>query len=256
MKLNRNSALWTSTILHLVVFIGLFLVTLIEAFLPKQQPHVFEMVSEPLPNASAPQSSSAMEPIPDFKLPEVQPLEISEPHIPEVVAPVKKPVDPPVESPQPVEQTMTYEEFLKKNPIKPPKTRTVRPSTPTVKVPTINTDKFGVNLQSSLTTTNDGASQQLTATELTALQRYGDQLNRRLNSAWRKPDTLSGINLVATLVFDVSSSGRISNIRFRPGSGNAGFDESVRAAFARVGSAGATPTGQGHTFTMSFRMVN
>jgi TonB family protein len=88
------------------------------------------------------------------------------------------------------------------------------------------------------------------------LQRYGDQLNSRLNRAWIKPTNLVGVGLVVTVVFDVSSSGRISNIRLRPASGNPSFDASVKAAFTRVSSGGVTPTGQGHSFTMSFKMVD
>ena len=269
MKLNQNQALWASAILHVVVLVALFLATLVEFFVPKEQPHVFEMVSEPLPDEAMPQNNSSAAPLPDdFSLPEVQPLEIPEftaPTVPQPVEPavVEQPilepvVEPakPVEPARPVEQRMTYEEFLKKNPIKEPKTRRTQPSSPNIKAPTINTEKFGVNLQSSLTTTNESASNTLTALERTALQRYGDRLNGLLNRAWIKPENLSGINLLATVVFDVSSSGNISNIRFRPGSGNASFDESVKAAFIRVGSGGATPTGQGHTFTMSFKMVN
>ena len=251
MKFNRNPAFWTSTILHLVVFSSLFLVTLIEAFLPKEQAHVFEMISEPAPDDNA-QRNSSIEPMPDFELPDVKPLEIPEPVVskPE---PIEKPVDSPV---QPKEQLMSYADFIKENPVKTPKPRTLKPSKPNVTVPKINTERFSANLVSRLMTVEEGASSALTAAERTALQRYGDQLNQRLNQAWIKPDDLSGLTLVVTVVFDVSSSGRISNIQLRPGSGNASFDASVKAAFARVGSGGATPTGQKHTFTMTFKMLD
>jgi len=56
-------------------------------------------------------------------------------------------------------------------------------------------------------------------------------------------------------VFDVSASGRISNVRLRPASGNSAFDASVLAAFRQVTGIGPTPSGQSHVFTMSFRMV-
>ena len=255
MKLNRNSALWTAAVLHLIVFAALLLATLIEALLPKEQPHIFEMVSKPLSNETSPQIRTPAEPLPDFSLPEVQPLEIPELVIPNT-APTPTPATQPVEPPQPEEKLISYEDFIKDNPIRQPKTRKLQPSRPTIKVPTINTKKFGINLQSSLTTADASPSNALTAAESAALQRYGDQLNNRLNRAWIKPENLSGINLVATLVFDVSSSGVISNIRFSPGSGNTAFDKSVKAAFLRVGSIGVTPTGQGHTFTMSFKIVN
>lgn len=259
MKLNQNRAFWTSAILHIVVLTVVFLATLIELLLPKEQPHVFEMVSESVLDERMSQNSSSVEPLPDFDLPKVEPLEMPEPLIPSPPQPVKpvaeKPVPAPV-SPRPVEKRMTYEEFLKENPIKPPKPQVSRPASPRIKVPTINAEKFGVNLQSSLTTADASTSSTLTLAERTALQRYGNELNGRLNRSWLKPDNLSGISMVATVVFDVSSSGYISNVRLIPGSGNASFDNSVKAAFAKVGSAGATPTGQNHTFTMSFKMTN
>ena len=255
MKPNRNPALWTSAILHLVIFVVLGLATLIEILLPKEQMHVFEMVSEPSPSEDPGQNRAPVESLPDFSLPEVQPLEIPEPVVPNP-APTRKPVEQPVELPEPKETLISYEDFIKENPIRQPKTRKLQPSKPTIKVPTINTEKFGINLQSSLTTTDTGSSSTLTAVEQTALQRYGNELNQRLNRAWIKPENLTGINLVTTVVFEVSSSGRISNIQLRPGSGNTSFDESVKAAFLKVGSGGPTPTGQGHTFTMSFKVMN
>ncbi len=262
MKPRQNPALWTSTILHLVVFAGLLLATLIEALLPKETPHVFEMVSAPTPDERPKQESLSTEPLPDFRLPEVQPLEIPEPppvHRPQPVqkkTPVSQPVAPTVAPEKSVEPLMSYEDFLKKNKIKQPKTQNLPQNRPKIKVPVINTEQFGVKLQSSLTTTDARTSQALTTLEQTALQRYGSLLNSRLNKSWTKPSALSGVNLVVTVVFDVSRSGRISNIRFSQSSGNASFDESVRAAFAQVGSAGETPTGQDHTFTMSFKMVH
>ena len=267
MKFNQNPALWTSTILHLVVFVVLSLVTLIEALWPKEQPHVFEMVSEPSPNEALAQNNTYTEPLPDFQLPQVEPLVTTKPEIrnavvppskPEIqntVVPPSKPVEKPVEPPK-EEKLISYEDFRKKIPEKKTKPSTIRPSRPTVTAPTINTEKFSSNLQSSLTTVQESTSSALTAEERTALQRYGDQLNSRLNRAWIKPENLSGIHLVAIVVFDVSRSGQISNIRFSPSSGNASFDESVKAAFASVFSGGPTPTGQEHTFTMSFKMVN
>lgn len=255
MKLNRNPALWTSAILHLVVLAALSLATLIEALLPKEQQHVFEMVSESPPSENARQSNASAESIPDFSLPEVKPLEIPEPVIPNTT-PAQKPVTQPVEQPKPKEQLISYADFIKENPIKQPKTKKLQPSRPNIKVPTINTEKFGVNLQSSLTTADASTSSALTEAERTALQRYGDQLNSRLNRAWVKPENLSGINMVATVVFDVSSSGTISSVRLSPGSGNPAFDQSVKAAFLRVGSGGLTPTGQRHTFSMTFKTLN
>ena len=44
MKIPKDQPFWTSVILHLVVLLALFLVTIVQAFKPKEKPHVFEMV--------------------------------------------------------------------------------------------------------------------------------------------------------------------------------------------------------------------
>ena len=153
------------------------------------------------------------------------------------------------------EPLISAADFFKENPKKDPKPRPPQPVND-YQAPTINTSKIQQNLQSNLPTTVHNPSGSLTAAERTALQRYGDQLNSRLKRAWITPANLAGMRLMVTVVFDVSSSGRISNIRLRPASGNPSFDTSVKAAFTRVISGGVTPTGQAHSFTMSFKMVD
>ena len=89
-----------------------------------------------------------------------------------------------------------------------------------------------------------------------ALLAYNQRLSAMLSRAWSKPSGLSGVNLYVEVIFYVAPNGRISNIRLNPSSGNRAFDQSVLAAFQKVGSAGATPTGDGHTFTKRFRMTD
>lgn len=264
MTFKKNQSLWTSVILHLALFIALFLATIVEAFLPKEKPHVFEMVSAPSPQ-DTPDSGTPMEIPSSLELPDVMPMaEIPDPVMPEPApvkpAPIVKPRPTPTPvvkpTPPPEPQLMSFKAFREKNPEKPQKTRKPQPTKPRFVAPTIDTSEIQKNLQRSLPTKVHSSPGGLTSAERTALQRYGDQLNSRLNRAWIKPANLAGVGLTVTVVFDVSSSGRISNIRLRPASGNASFDASVKAAFKRVGSGGVTPTGQGHSFTMSFKMVD
>lgn len=260
MKLTKKQALWASGILHAALLVCLFLTTIVEAFLPKEKPHVFEMISEPSPQAPSESSrSESMEAPQDIDLPDFEPLDIPDPVMPEPPPrPTPTPVRPePRPEPAPVkpEPLMSAKDFFKDNP-KTPKVRQPAPKKPTYTPRTINTGDIAKRLQENLPTTVHNPSGSLSAAERTALQRYGDQLNRRLNGAWVKPANLTGVGLTVTVVFDVSSSGRITNIRLRPASGNASFDASVKAAFNRVGSGGVTPTGQGHSFTMSFKMVD
>ncbi len=251
MRNGKNQSLWTSVILHVAVLLALFLI--VEAFLPKEKPHVFEMISEPSPQDS-PESGAPMETPPNFDLPDVKPMA----DIPDPVLPEPEPVKPRPE-PTPVKPTpapeppklMSLDDFRKDNPLKKPKPRPQqqsRQAPPKIDIPKGDWE--------TVSPTVHAPSGRLTQAERTALQRYGDQLNSRLNRAWIKPANLAGVGLTVTVVFDVSRSGRISNIRLRPASGNASFDASVKSAFTRVGSGGVTPTGQAHSFTMSFKMVD
>tara|TARA_B110000977_G_C10963503_1_gene449486 strand:- start:304 stop:1086 length:783 start_codon:yes stop_codon:yes gene_type:complete len=260
MGIKNNQSLWSSVILHGALIVALFLSTIIEAFLPKEKPHVFEMVSQPSPS-NAPQNPSApIDTPPDLELRDMKPIDIADPVISKPAPTPPKPVVKPLSQTTPVKATpkplISAADFFKKNPKKNPKPLKSQPTRPAYQAPTINTSKIQQNLQSNLPTTVHAPSGSLTAAQRTALQRYGDQLNSRLNRAWIKPANLAGVGLVVTVVFDVSSSGRISNIRLRPASGNPSFDTSVKAAFTGVRSGGVTPTGQAHSFTMSFKMVD
>jgi protein TonB len=260
MGIKNNQSLWSSVILHGALIVALFLSTIIEAFLPKEKPHVFEMVSQPSPSNAAPSPAAPTEPPPSLDLLDVKPMDIADPVILNAAPAPPKPVVKPRPQPTPVKATpkplISAADFFKQNPKKNPEPRKSQPTRPAYQAPTINTSKIQQNLQSNLPTTVHAPSGSLTALQRTALQRYGDQLNRRLNRAWIKPANLAGVGLVVTVVFDVSSSGRISNVRLRPASGNPSFDASVKAAFKLVGSGDVTPTRQGHSFTMSFKMVD
>ncbi|MGJ8653637.1 MAG: TonB family protein [Opitutaceae bacterium] len=251
MNFRKNQAFWTSVILHLVVLFALLLGIIIEAFKPKEKIHVFEMV-EP-PSDSAPSDSPPQqEPVADVQpmdlpdLPDFTP--IPDPVIPEPTPTVAK-VEPAPTPPKP--KTMSYQDFLKQNPQKTPK-----PPQPTRPKPAPKIDINPGKINVPTTHIPSSADRALSSQEQDALRRYGAQINARLNRAWVKPANLAGVRLVVEATFSVDASGRITNVRFNPGSGNATFDASVRAAFAKVTSAGPTPTGQGHTFRMSFKMVD
>ncbi len=267
MSIKNNQPLWTSVILHGALIVAFFLSTIIEAFLPKEKPHVFEMVeqsSQSSPSNAAQSRAAVLDTPPGLEMPEVTPMNIADPVMPKPAptppkpAPVVKPRPQPTPvqaKPKPEQEKISAADFFKDYPKKDPKPRPPQP-VEAYQAPTINTSKIQQNLQSNLPTTVHAPSGSLTDAERTALQHYGAQLNRRLNSAWIKPANLAGVGLVVTVVFDVSSSGRISNVRLRPASGNPSFDTSVKAAFTRVSSGGVTPSGQAHSFTMSFKMVD
>ncbi|MFU8848763.1 MAG: energy transducer TonB [Opitutales bacterium] len=256
MKLPRDQPFWTSVILHLVVLLALFLATIIETLKPKEKPHVFEMISPPTEQTSAAAPSPAP-PLPEIQLPDLEPVpELAE--MPKPVAPAPKPMPPapkPPPTPAPAKPELTtMDDFIRQHGTPQPRQSTRPPAPrPTLSAPRIEVPKLVLPANPSASASSE---RPLTQQQMSALGTYSAQLRSRIDAAWAKPASLAGVNVAATVVFDVSASGRITNARLRPGSGNSAFDQSVLAAFRKVVSAGPTPTGQGHSFSMTFRMTD
>ncbi|NCG08950.1 MAG: hypothetical protein GWO81_05200 [Verrucomicrobia bacterium] len=210
----------TSLVLHAVVLVVLLFFVLVDFFMPKKSVHVFEMVS--LPDAAVAETAPPVQPQPQPKV--------------ETSPPAK---------PQPREM-INISDFRKKNPL--PKPRPVQAPTRTpVTVPTLRVPDAELAPVKK-------ASSELSPQQLNALANYNARLRGRIDAAWKKPDNLGGLALKLNVVFDVSASGAITKIRFSPDSGNAAFDNTVLAALRAVINAGPTPTGQAHTFSMSFQL--
>ena len=231
MKIPKDQPFWTSVILHLVVLLALFLVTIVQAFKPKEKPHVFEMVD----SANEVSQSQQVAPQPPVKK-----------------APVKL---PPVPTPRPKEKPpsepliIDYQDFTKEHPKDKSKPRPVEKPRD-IKVHQIEVPKLVIPRSPSATS----LSPQLSRQQISTLADYSSRLRSRIDAAWVKPTQLAGVRLVAEVVFDVSSSGRIANVRLRHGSGNAAFDQSILAAFRNASPAGPTPTGQSHQFSLLFQI--
>jgi protein TonB len=236
MKIPKDQPFWTSVILHLVVLLALVLVTIVQAFKPKEKPHVFEMVD--LPDEVS-QSQPPVQQAP-VKLPPAPKVNIPKPPVP-TPRPKEKPPSKP--------QIIDYRDFTKEHPKDKPKPRPVAVR-PDISVHQIDVPKLIIPRTSSPTR----PSPQLSPQQMSALADYSSRLRSRIDAAWVKPAQLAGVRLFAEVVFDVSSSGRITNVRLRRGSGNKAFDQSILAAFRSASSAGPTPTGQPHQFSLPFRM--
>ena len=250
MKLPKDQPFWTSVILHLVVLVALFLATIIETLKPKEKVHVFEMVT-PAAQQQAVETPAEVPPAPEIPMPEL-------PSVPEI-APVPKPVERPPEAappkPAPAKPKLTtIDDFIKQHGAPKPRQQTsqAQPRKP-LDTPRIEVPKLVVPSNPSPSASSPPP---LTQQQRSALGKYSAQLRSRIDAAWAKPTSLAGVQVAATVIFDVSATGRVTNARLRPGSGNAAFDQSVLAAFRKVVSAGPTPTGQGHSFTMTFRMTD
>ena len=228
MKIPKDQPFWTSVVLHLMVLLALFLVTIVQAFKPKEKPHVFEMVD---PQEEASESKQAA------------------PQRPMQEAPVKLPrvPTPRLEERQPAKtQIINYRDFTKEHPWDKPKPRpSEKPRY--IKVDQIDVSEFIISGSSSSSKPSPQVSPQQMST-------YYSRLSSRIDAAWVRPPQLAGLRLAAKVVFDVSPSGQITNVQLRPGSGNKAFDQSILAAFRNASSAGPTPTGQPHTFSLPFRM--
>jgi len=241
MRLPKDQPLWTSLILHAVVLLGLFLATIVQAFKPKEPPHVFEMVDPSEAVSESPQPSPQPTPdLPPVELPPVPPVEIPRPK------PVERPKPQPAPAPEP-EPLISAAEFFKANPKPDPRPQPVQPR-PQISVPRIDVPQLVIPR------TDTPSAAPLSQQQLSALANYSSRLRARIDAAWTKPPQLAGVQLVAEVIFDVDPSGRITNVRIRRSSGNAAFDQSILAAFRRATSAGPTPTGQGHQFVLPFRM--
>ncbi|MGJ8648802.1 MAG: TonB family protein [Opitutaceae bacterium] len=242
MNFRKNQAFWTSVIIHLVVLFGLLLATIIQAFKPKEKIHVFEVFETPSEQSTqvAVDTPPPVEPVEPLDLPEI-------PEVATPTPPAPTPTRDTTPAPTPA-KLMSAAEFFEQNPIKQRKPPTPRP-TQTIKPIVINTPVINIP-NATVTTPSD---RNMSPQEQDALSRYASQINARLNSAWIKPASLANAGLVSEVSFDVSASGRISNIRIRPSSGNAIFDESIRSAFRKVTTAGPTPTGKMHTIKLTFR---
>ena len=240
MKIPKDQPFWTSVILHLMVLLALFLVTIVQAFKPKEKPHVFEMVdsSSELSQSQQGVSQPPVDQASD-KLPPVPKVNIPKPAVP-TPRPEEKPPKP---------QIIDYRDFTKEHLKDKPKPRPVAPR-PEISVHQIDVPKLVIPRSPSATS----PSPQLSRQQLSALADFSSRLRSRIDAAWVKPAQLAGVSLLAEVVFDVSSYGRITNVRLRRGSGNAAYDQSILTAFRNASSAGPTPTGQPHQFSLPFRM--
>ena len=240
MKIPKDQPFWTSVVLHLMVLLALFLVTIVQAFKPKEKPHVFEMVDPPNELSQSQQVAP---------LPPVDQAPVNLPPVPKVNTPKPSVPTPRPEEKPPKPQIIDYQDFTKEHLKDKHKPRPVAPR-PDISVHQIDVPKLVIPRSPSATS----PSPQLSRQQISALADYSSRLRSRIDAAWVKPTQLAGVRLLAEVVFDVSSSGRITNVRLRRGSGNKAFDQSILNAFRTAYSAGPTPTGQPHQFSLPFRM--
>ena len=227
MELSSRTAFYISAILHGVFFVLLIVWTLISSLIAKEDNYVFTMVTPP---ASALQSE---------KSPVTSEETAAETQAPEVEA-----------EPLP---SLSYEEFIKQHGA-PKAQKSVTPVKRKVTVKDLDTENLREELEKALASDHWQEVSRMTSVQQNEFQRYIGSLKAQINQAWNKPSQLSGRQFVATLRFTVSSKGVISDVQITDSSKNELFDNSVLAAFERVGRAAPTPDGNTYSLILTFRM--
>jgi TonB family protein len=245
---SRTGAFILSTLFHLAI-LALMIFGVLFKPAKKPVPMIFEMISPPnvgeLPDFA---EGTEIE----FTPQEIEP--IPEP-IPEpILEPVPVPPKPPkvVKPPAPPKpKTLSYEEFIRKNPVKEQKVR--KPRSKTVIAPKIDTSDIRKNLNELLV--DSSSVSQMSASAQSALESYFARMKMALKRAWQKPTNL-GNNLKCTVRFDISGGGKLLSPRITSSSGNSEFDASVLQAFTHIRGLGPTPDRRSYPLEIVFRMAD
>ena len=174
MKIPKDQPFWTSVILHLVVLLALVLVTIVQAFKPKEKPHVFEMADPP---------DGVIQSQPPAPQPPVQQAPVKLPPAPKVNIPKPSVSTPrPKEKPPSKAQIIDYRDFTKEHPKDKPKPPPVAVR-PDISVHQIDVPKLVIPRTSSPTR----PSPQLSPQYMSALADYSSRLRSRIDAAWGSP---------------------------------------------------------------------
>jgi colicin import membrane protein len=273
MRPHSSSAYLTSLILHGFVAA---LIALSAAFIakPEAMPKIIELVAGPATDMNSLEAPA--EGVPDPIKVNVPTPKVVTPPEPQPQAPVEQtpsvpePVTKPVPKPEPVKAPptkakselslaqqvkksakMSYQDFLKKNPI--PKQSAVS-QVREARVPRVDTKGIVGGVKGGSTSSKGGqGGNAMTREEADQLTTYISFLLQELKKAHEPPPGVSD-RLECRVTFDITASGAILNARITRSSGNREFDESVLEAFRRMRSIGPTPNRRPDTWTVNFRM--
>jgi TonB family protein len=269
MRAIHANAFLASLLLHGAVVALVVFLTFYAARRDSTPPVIFELVAGPPTDRDAlvaPALGNSDKPVkldvPKVELPPEPPITQT---VKTEAPPVKEEVIPPPTKTKPTEaakqivrdlkksERMSYKDYLKKHPI--PKEV---PQQQTAKAgkggPRIDAEGIAQGVRGGSTASKGGGGgKALTREEQSELNTYISFLINALREAHEPP---SGVNdkLETKVTFDITAGGNILNPRITRSSGNREFDESVLAAFRKVGSIGPVPTGKADTWTLTFRM--
>ncbi|OYV48444.1 MAG: hypothetical protein B7X06_01345, partial [Verrucomicrobia bacterium 21-51-4] len=93
-----------------------------------------------------------------------------------------------------------------------------------------------------------------TAVEGARVDSFNSALLRKIDAAWMRPNAVIAEGMSVVVEFEVSSTGKIAQVRIVQSSGNDAIDQSVREAFIKVGNAGKPPHAEGGVYRLRFRV--
>ncbi len=243
MEFLQNRPVRASVILHLLLLSGLFLGLMVKALKPKENLHVFEMVSV---------SEEAL-PAPEPTVGVTEAFDQPDSPVAEAV------LNPPGRIVSTEPELISIEDFRRDHPRKTPPRRSVPLPTPKIKAPVIQVSDL-IAPQAVI----DSSEEQLSQSRMHALSQYSARLQLRLKGFWdsalsqaslNRDRPSNGVGYAAVVFFEVSARGDLGNVKLSPGSGDPDFDQLVLAVFRQVARhPEPTPTGQSHTFQMTFRL--
>ena len=259
MESHNKQSLVISILVH-AAFVGVAVAfILLQAWLEKPSPVVFELVAPAASPQVSEQPSESMEP----EVP-LEPLRIEEPEpirpvpdLPDLPQPEPEPPPPPPPprptprpqpEPEPV-KPISYEEWARNRSMPERVQRVEQPRRqPVQAVPEIETAvRSRLERQLSPIQLQGMDFSQVESSD--ALQRYLADLRRRIQAAFQP----SGSSLEAEAYFTVTATGRITSPRINRTSGNAAFDQSVLRTLQTARSPGPPPGNRDYTFSLIFR---
>ena len=223
--------------------------------------HVFELVASPTPDNAPASAGAPAAAIQMPTLPKITPL-VTQPPKPVSTPPTPPKIAQTTPPPKPVPttsapSTISYDQFVKNNPLPKTSTTATRPTTarpmPAVGIDDTQIQKDLLKIGTAAgTSTTPGHTGQPTSGMKSD---YLAGLKARLLAAYENPAQLVDPNLKAEVEITITADGRVIARRLTATSGNAAFDAAVQEALERVTMVDPPPGGQ-QTFTFTFKNVN
>lgn len=235
---------------HGAAILGAVIFSLLTTCQTEPEPLVFELVGA----APAPQQLESARPDPEsidaFKVDELPPL----PDVPELPpnkptpTPIQSPAPTPAPKPKPVQKQISYEDWIKNQNLPDRRQVVQRPQNRVTPAPQIDTS-IRKRLESQQSDIRIEGISVASAQDMDALLRYQVLLSQSIQRVF----VPQGEGLIATVLFSVSSSGRIHSGQIVQSSGVGAFDQAALRALQVARSPGPPPGNQTLQFSLNFR---